>query len=96
MKAVPLFSVLALWLIVVLGCGPVPGDPRLEVNDTLRQACSGAGASDTYIQTLINIAETDRNAGRTADEARTELWASCGLDPACATCSAAIVGQVYE
>jgi hypothetical protein len=80
---------------LVTGCMPAPADARLEVNDTLRQACQAAGASDNYIQILISIAEADRKAGRTAEEAGVELGASCGLDPSCTPCVNAIIAQVY-
>jgi hypothetical protein len=96
MKVIVLFlSVLTLCACLVSGCLPLPGDNRLEVNDTLRQACQAAGASDNYIQILISMAESSRLAGDAAETASIYLGASCGVDPSCTPCVNAIIAQVY-
>lgn len=110
-----------LWVCIAilfpLGCGTTGvgmPDPRLEVNDTLRQACPDT--SDGLISALLIEVDAIREQGATRlDTLQIELNncesgcdEACTLDPStcdgavqiqcrevCATCTAAIVDQVY-
>ena len=97
----------AFAIVLLLSCGPVPrglipaGDERLQVTDTLRDACEPFGLNDIATDLLIQIVERDRLAGVSKDDNIADTVDSCrqSSDPdraaACETCSVAIIEQVY-
>lgn len=97
----------AIVVPLMISCGLTPpavdvtDDERLQVTDTLREACEPFGLNDTTIGLLIQIAEQDRLDGVSEDQSIDDTVDSCqsSSDPdraeACATCSVAIIEQVY-
>ncbi len=73
------------------------GTDRLGVTATLRQACGGA--SDTEIQTVIDMVEVARVNGATQETALLAFSQGCSGDAAtagpCMACTTAIINQVY-
>lgn len=80
-------------LILVAGCLPTE-EPfnRLESNDELRMSCPGMTNSD--IETMISLAEGDRQNGWIYADELGVVMATCA-DYECVVCLTAIVDQVY-
>ena len=69
--------------LLLSSCGVVPQDStstpdeRLQVTDTLRNACEPFGLNDTAIDLLIQIAEQDRLSGVSKDDSIADTVDSC-------------------
>jgi hypothetical protein len=78
-----------------LGTAVTPG--RLDVTNTLRQACVGASVAE--ITTVINAVEQDRLKSVSQQETQAFYEVECSLNSAtqsaCVTCVTAIISQVY-
>lgn len=94
-------AMLTLFAGGTCGTSPIPQilPGRLDVTQTLRDACIGVGQiqNDANIKALITSVESDRQAGITKQAALSHASqpTQCGSNFACFTCAAAIINQVY-
>ena len=97
----------AILLVLLAGCGSglteSAGERRLQVTQTLREACYDFGAGDVDIRTLISLLENDRVAGGlTKAMAFRQVEVVCydtdwliETKIACGNCYTALIEQVY-
>lgn len=77
----------------LVGCGVVDADTSAS---ELQARCRADGLTDSQIETLITVTESDKENGFTKSELIQDIFRACGLDLLCRECGVAVVDFVYD